>query len=173
METFVALVKAQSVAAGDIMQVKNEFGSVSSVVEAISYVDDFAIVKVSGATLIFFAYENQPFLYYPDNEENDMSPLRILVQDINEETIESARALQMSLPGDKKKESGFWRWAGGQVADWAQGLVNGVFTAGRRGISVFGKSPAGMVIAHTWGYIGMQGAMNSAGPGLPAGAGGA
>ena len=103
-----------------------------------------------------------------------MSPLRILVQEINEETIESARALQMSLPGDKKPESGFWRWAGGQVADWAQGIVNGVFKAGGKAWGAFGKSYAGMVIAHTWGYIGMHGAMAaSAGPGLPAGAGGA
>ena len=110
MATFADAVKTQSVAAGDIMQLSNEAGRVSATVEAISYLDEGeAVVKAAGATLIYQGADAD-VLYFPDNADNDMSPLRILAKSEDE---------------SRKLNSYTWEDAEGDVAKYGFKLGRG------------------------------------------------
>ena len=90
--SFYEAVEAKTVIAGDIMNIANNLGRVSAVVEGISYLTEgIAIVKVTGATLLFKDADAE-MLYVADNADNDMSPVKILTGpfEVSERTLNNA-----------------------------------------------------------------------------------
>ena len=91
--SFLEAVEAKAVVAGDIMNMSNDQGRVSAVVEAISYFKNGgAVIKVTGATL-FFVDADTDLVYVGDVEpEKDMSPVKILTGpfEVSERTLNNA-----------------------------------------------------------------------------------
>ena len=113
--SFYEAVEAKTVIAGDIMNIANNLGRVSAVVEGISYLTEgIAIVKVTGATLLFKDADAE-MLYVADNADNDMSPLRILFEDISAEEARKLMDAGDEFLGWLKGKAG--RFLGGRYAD--------------------------------------------------------
>ena len=124
--SFYEAVEAKTVIAGDIMNIANNLGRVSAVVEGISYLTEgIAIVKVTGATLLFKDADAE-MLYVADNADNDMSPVKILTAPI------------ANLPSERKLTWDSWRddlesgatWLAEKAFDYvvkAPGAALGVF----------------------------------------------
>ena len=112
---FVEALAGKNLNAGDVLQLANEAGRVSATVEAVSFLaNGGAIIKAAGATLVYQG-EDADLLYFADNADNDMSPLRILFEDISAEEARKLMDAGDEFLGWLKGKAG--RFLGGRYAD--------------------------------------------------------